>query len=602
MNSARYPPIADHGVIGNLHTVALISTAGTIDWYCSPGFDSPSMFASLLDADRGGHFALRPADGEWQHKQLYFPDTNVLITRFLTPAGVGEVQDFMPVGERMDGTHRDRLIRRVLSVRGRMRFALECAPRFDFGRERHRAERQAEGVLFESSSARVALETETPVEVRDGDVHASFELGAGESATFILEHVPGRYEMHSGGAAETRELFEHTVGYWRSWLAQSRYRGRWRETVHRSALTLKLLTYAPSGAIVAAPTTSLPEVLGGERNWDYRYTWIRDAAFSLYSLLRLGFTEEATAFMDWLTDRLAGMHLQESSPLQIMYGIDGRREIPEQLLEHLEGYRGSAPVRVGNNAATQLQLDIYGELVDSIYLHDKYGTPISHRSWDDLAHMVNWVCENWDQADEGVWETRGGRRQFTYSRLQCWVAVERTLRMATEHGLPTDRARLEEARDQIYRQIHERGWNKEREAFVQQYDADVLDASVLLMPLMKFIAPQDPRWLSTLDAIGSELLSDSLVYRYNADASPDGLTGQEGTFSICTFWYAEALARAGHLDDARLIFEKMLTYANHLGLYAEQIGPTGEQLGNFPQAFTHLALISAAVSLDRQLA
>jgi GH15 family glucan-1,4-alpha-glucosidase len=345
----------------------------------------------------------------------------------------------------------------------------------------------------------------------------------------------------------------------------------------------------------------LPEVLGGERNWDYRYTWIRDAAFSLYALLRLGFTEEATAFMDWLTDRLAGMHLKESSPLQIMYGIDGRREIPEQLLEHLEGYRGSAPVRVGNDAATQLQLDIYGELVDSIYLYDKDGTPISHRSWDDITHMVNWVCENWDQADEGIWETRGGRQHFTYSRLQCWVAVERTLRMATARGLPTDRARLEAARDRIYRQIHERGWNQKREAFVQHYDTDILDASVLLMPLMKFIAPQDPSWLTTLDAIGSELVSDSLVYRYNAEASPDGLAGREGTFSICTFWYVEALARAGRLDEARLIFEEMLTYANHLGLYAEEIGPSGEQLGNFPQAFTHLALISAAVNLDRQL-
>ncbi len=601
MTPASYPPIAEHGVIGNLHTVALISTDGTIDWYCSPRFDSPSMFAALLDADRGGHFALRPADGEWQTKQLYFPDTNVLITRFLTRGGVGEVQDFMPVGERLDGALRDRLIRRVLSVRGRMRFELECAPRFDFGRERHRAERHAQGVLFESAGGRVALETHTPVEVRDGDVHASFELEAGESATFILEHAPGRYEMHGHSAEQTRELGDRTIEYWRRWLAQSRYRGRWRETVHRSALTLKLLTYAPTGAIVAAPTTSLPEVLGGERNWDYRYTWIRDAAFSLYSLLRLGFTEEATAFMDWLTDRLAGMHLKESSPLQIMYGIDGRREIPEQVLGHLEGYRGSAPVRVGNDAASQLQLDIYGELVDSIYLYDKHGRPISHRSWDDLAHMVNWVCENWDQADEGIWETRGGRQQFTYSRLQCWVAVERTLRMATARGLPIDRGRFEAARDQIYRQIHERGWNKQREAFVQHYDTDILDASILLMPLMKFIAPQDPRWLSTLDAISSELVSDSLVYRYNAEASPDGLAGREGTFSICTFWYVEALARAGHLDEARLIFEKMLTYANHLGLYAEEIGPTGEQLGNFPQAFTHLALISAAVNLDRQL-
>jgi GH15 family glucan-1,4-alpha-glucosidase len=602
VSTVRYPPIADHGVIGNLHTVALISNSGTIDWYCSPRFDSPSMFASLLDAERGGHFTLRPADGDWQNKQLYFPDTNVLITRFLTPDGVGEVQDFMPVGELLGGSHRDRLIRRVLSVRGRMRFELECAPRFGFGRERHRAERHPGGVLFESTGARVALEAETPIEVDGGNAHASFELAAGQSATFSLEHVPGQYEMHVHGAEETRELFEHTVEYWRRWLAQSRYRGRWREIVHRSALTLKLLTYAPTGAIVAAPTTSLPEVLGGERNWDYRYTWIRDAAFSLYALLRLGFSEEATAFMDWLTDRLAGMRLEESSPLQIMYGIDGRREIPEELLDHLEGYRGSAPVRVGNNAATQLQLDIYGELVDSIYLYDKYGTPISHRSWNDLAHMVNWVCENWDQADEGIWETRGGRHQFTYSRLQCWVAIERALRMAIARGLPINRARLEAARDQIYRQIHERGWTNKRGAFIQHYDTNVLDASVLLMPLMKFIAPKDPRWLSTLDAIGRELVSDSLVYRYNAEASSDGLQGREGTFSICTFWYVEALARAGRLDEARLIFEKMLTYANHLGLYAEEIGPTGEQLGNFPQAFTHLALISAAVNLDRQLA
>jgi GH15 family glucan-1,4-alpha-glucosidase len=596
-----YPPIADHGVIGNLHTVALISTDATVDWYCSPRFDSPSVFASLLDAQRGGRFVLQPTGGEWQSKQLYLPDTNVLITRFLTPDGVGEVQDFMPVGEAQEGSPRARLIRRVLSVRGRTRFQLECAPRFDFGREQHRAHRHDSGVLFESAAARFVLETETPIEMRDGDVHASFELEAGETATFILEHVPGEYLMRGHSARETCELFDRTVGYWRRWLGQSRYRGRWRETVHRSALSLKLLTYAPTGAIVAAPTTSLPEVIGGERNWDYRYTWIRDAAFSLYSLLRLGFTEEATAFMDWLSDRLTTMQMEESRPLQIMYGIDGRREIPEQLLEHLEGYRGSAPVRVGNNAATQLQLDIYGELVDSIYLYDKHGTPISHGTWDHLQRMVAWVCDNWDQADEGIWETRGGRQQFTYSRLQSWVAVERTLRMAAARGLPSDRARLESARDRIYGQIHERGWNPGRQAFVQHYDTSILDASVLLMPLMKFIAPQDPRWLSTLEAIGSELVSDSLVYRYNPQASPDGLQGHEGTFSSCTFWFVEAMARAGHLDDARLIFEKMLTYANHLGLYAEEIGPSGEQLGNFPQAFTHLALISAAVNLDRQL-
>ena len=601
MSPSRYPPIAEHGVIGNLHTVALICTDGTIDWYCSPRFDSPSMFAALLDAERGGRFVLRPAGGDWQTKQLYFPDTNVLITRFLTPDGVGEIQDFMPVGETLDGAKRDRLIRRVLCVRGRMRFELECAPRFDFGREPHRGVAHEGGALFESQGARVALETQTPIEVRGGDVNASFELEAGDSATFVLEHLPGEFAMHGHTAHETHDLFDSTVAYWRRWLGQSRYRGRWRETVHRSALTLKLLTYAPTGAIVAAPTTSLPEVVGGERNWDYRYTWIRDAAFSVYSLLRLGFAEEAAAFMDWLTDRLTAMKMETSGPLQIMYGIDGRREIPEQQLGHLEGYRGSAPVRVGNNAATQLQLDIYGELVDSIYLFNKYGAPITHDAWGHLQRMVEWVAQNWDQADEGIWEIRGGRRDFTYSRLQCWVAVERTLRIAAARGLPCDRTALEGARDQIYRQIYDRGWDTRREAFVQHYGTDVLDASLLLMPLMKFVAPQDPRWLSTLEAIGSELVSDSLVYRYNLEASPDGLGGQEGTFSICTFWYVEALARAGHLDEARLTFEKMLTYANHLGLYAEEIGPTGEQLGNFPQAFTHLALISAAVNLDRQL-
>jgi GH15 family glucan-1,4-alpha-glucosidase len=597
----RYPPIADHGVIGNLHTIALISTDATVDWYCVPRFDSPSMFACLLDANRGGHFTLRPAGADWQTKQLYFPDTNVLITRFVTPGGVGEVQDFMPVGETRNGSSRDRLIRLVLCVRGRMRFELECAPRFDFGRQEHRTERYPGGALFESPSATCALESEIPIEVREGDAFASFELSAGESQTVALEHVPGGYEMRPHQAEETSELFEATVGYWRQWLAQCRYRGRWRETVNRSALMLKLLTYAPTGAIVAAPTTSLPEVIGGERNWDYRYTWIRDAAFSLYALLRIGFTEEATAFMDWLTRRLTGMRIEASGPLQIMYGIDGSREIPEQRLDHLEGYRGSAPVRVGNNAATQLQLDIYGELVDSIYLYDKYAAPISHGAWTRLQHMVDWVCENWDQADEGIWETRGGRQRFTYSRLQSWVAVERMLRMAAARGLPTNRATFEASRDQIYRQIHERGWNEKRQAFVQHYDTSVLDASVLSMPLMKFVAPTDPRWLSTLNAIGAELVSDSLVYRYNREASPDGLRGAEGTFSMCTFWYVEGLARAGRVDEARLIFEKMLTYANHLGLYAEEIGPTGEQLGNFPQAFTHLALISAAVNLDRQL-
>jgi GH15 family glucan-1,4-alpha-glucosidase len=366
-------------------------------------------------------------------------------------------------------------------------------------------------------------------------------------------------------------------------------------------LSLKLLTYQPTGAIVAAATTSLPEQLGGERNWDYRFTWIRDAAFSVYALLRLGFTEEAEAFMGWIDDRLNERMEGESGPLQIMYGIDGRADLEEIQLGHLEGYEGSAPVRIGNGAATQRQLDIYGEMIDSIYLYNKYGKPLYHESWAAVRRVIDWLCENWDATDEGVWETRGGQQKFTYSRLMCWVAVERAIRIARQRGLPADLVNWMRIRDDIYDQIMEHGWNEERQAFVQHYETDVLDASILLMPLVKFISPTDPRWLSTLDAIGKELVSDSLVYRYNAKASPDGLEGDEGTFSICSFWYVEALARAGRVDEARLAFEKMLTYANHVGLFAEEIGPTGELLGNFPQAFTHLSLISAAVNLDRQL-
>jgi GH15 family glucan-1,4-alpha-glucosidase len=305
--------------------------------------------------------------------------------------------------------------------------------------------------------------------------------------------------------------------------------------------------------------------------------------------------------MNWLTDRLYESRPESVGPLQIVYGIDGEDDLAEKTLDHLEGYCRSVPVRVGNVAATQLQLDIYGDLVDSVYLYNKFGQPISHEDWDELNRIVDWVCAHWDQADEGIWETRAGRRRFTSSRLQCWVAVERAIRVARQRGLPADVPLWLRERDHIYRRIMTECWHAGRQAFVQYEGADVLDASVLLMPLVKFVSPIDPRWLSTLDAISNELVSDSLVHRYQLTASPDGLPGEEGTFSMCSFWYVEALARAGRVDDARLVFEKMLTYANHLGLYAEEIGPTGEQLGNFPQAFTHLALISAAFNLNRAL-
>jgi pentatricopeptide repeat protein len=396
-------------------------------------------------------------------------------------------------------------------------------------------------------------------------------------------------------------MAEDTAAYWKSWLGRSTYTGRWREMVNRSAMTLKLLTYEPTGAPVAAATFGLPEQTGGERNWDYRFTWVRDGSLSMHALANLGYLEEAGRFGLWLRDRVTEHVGEASGPLKIMYRVDGTSDLVEENLDHFEGWRGSKPVRIGNGAADQLQLDIYGEAMDAIFMGTEHGLPVAHRGWQELTKIIDWVADHWDQPDEGVWETRGGRQDFTYGRFQSWVALDRAIRMAEHTGRPANIAKWVTERDRLYNQIMDRGWNQKVGAFTQHYGTEVVDSSLLLMPLEGFIESLDPMWLSTLRAIDGQLVSDSLVYRYNPAASPDGLHGDEGTFSLCTFLYVDALARAGRLDDAVLTFEKMQTYGNHLGLFSEEIGPTGEQLGNFPQAFTHLSLINAAITLNQEL-
>jgi GH15 family glucan-1,4-alpha-glucosidase len=599
---SRYAPIGDYGIIGDLCTIALVGMDGSIDFLCLPHFDSPTVFAALVDAERGGRFQIAPMLAGAARKQLYLPDTNVLLTRFLDPSGVAELSDFMPVDE--SGQART-LVRRAKSVRGEVRFQMRCDPRFDYARAAHTTELRSDTeVLFTGRSGdgdlALRLRSSVPMRVENGAALADFTLTADRSAWFVLDVAMAGHVSPAQQADYASHAFKRTVNFWRGWIARSAYAGRWREMVNRSALTLKLLTSRQYGSIIASPTFGLPETIGGGRNWDYRYTWIRDSSFTLYGLMRLGYTQEAERFMGWMMARCN--ELEPDGSLQIMYGIDGRHTLPEEVLPHLEGYMGSRPVRIGNAAFNHLQLDIYGELMDSIYLYDKYGSPAGYDTWINIARLIEWVCANWRQPDEGIWEVRGGRQEFLYSRVMCWVAIDRAIRLATKRSFPARLEKWYRTRDEIYQDVFTRFWNPMRRTFVQHAGATTLDAAALLMPLVRFVSPTDQRWISTLRAIERELVSDSLVYRYRlASGFSDGLTGDEGTFSMCSFWYVECLSRMGDLHQARFVFEKMLGYANHLGLYGEELGPQAQHLGNFPQAFTHLALISAAFDLDRRL-
>ncbi len=596
-----YLPIEDHGIIGNLHTAALVGTDGTVDWLCLPAFDSPSVFASILDDEKGGQFSLRPCDYA-RSQQLYLPDTNVLLTRFFSPEGMAEVLDFMPILAGPNEHHR--LVRSVRVIRGRMDFDAECRPAFDYARMEHSVHVGKTGAVFASKSpAHSSLGLSADVRLGErpgGAAGARFALGEGERATFVLTELEDeRAPDRPPSPAEFEGLLRETMDYWRRWLSQSTYHGRWREVVHRSALVLKLMVYDPTGALVAAPTMGLPESIGAERNWDYRYTWLRDAALTLYALIYIGFEDEARNFMGWLKDRCQE---DDDGLLQPLYGIDGRKSIVEEELTHLSGHKGSRPVRVGNGAHDQVQLDLYGAVLDAAYLYNKHGAPLDYDLWQSLRKILGWLTENWRQPDEGIWEVRGGRRQFVSSKILSWVALERAIRISRQRGLPAGEGRWRMERDAIYEEVMEKGWNPQKKSFVQYYGADALDASLLLMPLTKFVGPTDPRWLATLDRISEELTYDNLVLRYKTEeAAPDGFRSEEGSFSLCSFWLVECLTQVGRLEEARLALEKMFSYANHLGLYAEEIGHSGEHLGNFPQAFTHLALISAATHLDRAL-
>jgi GH15 family glucan-1,4-alpha-glucosidase len=593
-----YQPIENYGIVGNLNSIALVGLNGSIDFLCFPHFDSPSVFAKLLDDKNGGFFCIVPDFSEMKQKQIYLPDTNVLLTRFLSSDGVGEIIDFMPVGPKEE----KRLVRRVTSVRGEVRYRLTCAPRFNYARDKHTTIQTGPNeIVFHAdgpNGANVRLKANIPLTIRDNDAVAEFTLNAGESADILI----GNADNEDIPTDQLKEwVTQHmitTINYWKDWIGRSTYQGRWRETVNRSALVLKLLTSAQYGSIIAAPTFGLPETVGGKRNWDYRYTWIRDASFTVYSFIRLGYTKEAGAYMGWI-EKLC-RDIKEGERLGIMYSIDGNRQLTESTLENFEGYKGSAPVRIGNDAYSQLQLDIYGELMDSVYLYNKYGDPISYDFWKALEQQIEWLAHNWDQPDDGIWEVRGGRQKFLFSRLACWVALDRAIKIAESRSFPRNGI-WKQQRDKIYNSIFTDFWDEKKQAFMQYPGAETVDASCLLMPLFRFISPKDPRFLSTLKQVEKELITDSLVYRYRPEiAAPDGFTTKEGTFSMCSFWYVECLSRSGQLDKARYYFEKMLGYANHLGLYSEQLGFEGEHLGNFPQAFTHLGLISAALNLDEQ--
>ncbi|WP_213881889.1 glycoside hydrolase family 15 protein [Pseudomonas sp. dw_358] len=589
-------PIEAHGIIGDMRSAALIADTGSVDFFCWPDFDSPSLFSALLDTPQAGIFQLAPQLSDARRLQVYLPDTNILLTRWISESAVVEVTDLMPIGVEVDDL--PRLVRRIVMVNGSADIDMRCRVRHDYHRAVTRAGLDGDDVWFEADDQpTLRLASNQPLQVKDATAHACFRLEEGQSAEFIL----GGSEDPLVRAGQGDQCLQDTIAFWRRWVGQSNYRGRWREEVTRSSLALKLLTSRKHGGVVAAATYGLPETRGGERNWDYRYTWIRDGSFTVYAFMRLGYTTEANEFVRWVRGRV-GDCCEEKAQLGIVYSLDGREELPEFNLDHFRGFADSKPVRIGNGAYKQHQLDIYGELMDAVYLANKYGEAISHEGWQHVTTLVDRVCEHWQEKDVGIWEIRGEGRHFLHSRLMCWVALDRALRLANKRSLPAPFARWDAQRQAIHDDIWEHFWDKEAGHFVQSLGSQEVDGAMLLMPLVRFVGASDPRWLATLATIERELVRDGMVYRYRNDGvNSDGLEGEEGAFTACSFWYIECLARAGRIEQAHLEFTQLLRYASPLGLYAEEFDRHGRHLGNTPQALSHLALISAASFLDRKL-
>ncbi|QNL48459.1 glycoside hydrolase family 15 protein [Olivibacter sp. SDN3] len=598
-----YKPIENYGIIGNMKTAALVGLDGSIDFLCFPRFDSPSVFARILDAKKGGFYSVEPQMKSMHTKQLYIPGTAVLITRFFSDEGIVELTDYMPVREDTCTSY-NAIVRKVKVVRGTIKFFMHCQPRFDYAREKHKSNNE-NGVITinadDGTKTAMRLQATFSLSVKKNDGYAAFELEEAEEAWVVLESVDeGKEDSFADISFYQHKTYFETIKFWRSWVSKSTYSGRWKEILQRSVITLKLLTSAQFGSVVAAATFGLPEEIGGDRNWDYRYTWIRDAAFTMFAFLKLGFADESVAFLKWIIAQ------DKNRDLHLIYKVDGESDMKEKILDHLEGYRKSSPVRIGNEADNQLQMDIYGELLDTIYIFNMYHRPITFELWKIICKEVKIVIKKWRQTDHGIWEIRNEKHEFLHSRLMCWVAMDRAIKIGQQRSFPFPQEEWITVRNELYEDIFNNFWNEKLKCWAQYKDgnkvSDTVDASVLLMPLVHFVTPEEPRWISTLSAVDKQLRLDVLVYRYNNNVNKiDGLEGEEGTFTMCSFWYIECLAKAGRLDEAVENFEKMIGYGNHLGLFAEQISKKGEHLGNFPQAFTHLGLISAALELDKQL-